>query len=223
MKKILPNIRAMAFMLPILVLNLTYSLIDKYANTDKTLITSLDNSIPFVKQFVMAYVMWFALVPLVFLYVCIKDKETFVRMLVSMVCGLLISYITFFFFQTTVPRPNLVGNDIFTDIIRIIYNTDRPYNCFPSIHVMNCLLMIQGMWVAKNKNTPLAIVITILNVLVILSTLFIKQHVVLDAVFGAAIAIIAFTLTNIFMREKAMNFCRKIYRLTDFNNISEVK
>jgi len=215
MKKVLSNIRAMCFMLPILLLNLTYTVIDKYANTNKTLITSLDNSIPFVKQFVLAYIMWFALVPLVFLYVCIKDKRTYARMLVSMVCGLIISYITFFFFQTTVPRPDLYGNDIFTYIIRIIYNTDRPYNCFPSIHVMNCVLMIQGIWAAKGKNKSLAIIVTILNVLVILSTLFIKQHVVLDAVYGAILAIVMFRLTNIFMREKAMNFCRKIYRLTD--------
>ncbi len=149
MKKILSNIRAMSFMLPILVLNLTYTVIDSFANTDRTLVTTLDLYIPFVKQFVMAYIMWFALVPLVFLYVCIKDKETYVRMIVSMVCCLLISYITFFFFQTTVPRPNLYGNDIFTNIIRFLYNTDRPYNCFPSIHVMNCVLMIQGIWVAK--------------------------------------------------------------------------
>lgn len=217
MKKVLPNIRAMCFMLPILLLNLTYSVIDKYANTDRTLITSLDNSIPFVKQFVLAYIMWFALVPLVFFYVCVKDKKIFARMLVSMACGLIISYITFFFFQTTVPRPDLHGNDIFTYIIRIIYNTDRPYNCFPSIHVMNCVLMIQGIWAAKGKNKTLAIIVTILNVLVILSTLFIKQHVVLDAVYGGILAIVMFRLTNIFMREKVMNLCRKIYRLTDIN------
>lgn len=217
MKKILPNVRAMSFMIPILLMDSIYGILNAYTNTNRNLITALDRAIPFVKEFIIPYVMWYPMVPLVFLYICLKDKETYCRMLISLAVSLIISYITFFFFQTTVPRPELVGNDVFTNIIRVLYSADRPINCFPSIHVMTCFLMIEGVWFTKGKNTKFAVITTIVNVIIILSTVFIKQHVVLDGVFGIAIAFVTFMATNIFVKNQAMEFCRKVYMLTDIS------
>jgi membrane-associated phospholipid phosphatase len=224
MKKILNNVRAMSFMIPILLMNsIIYGMLDVYTNTNRNLVTSLDRSTPFVKQFIIPYVMWYIMVPLVFLYVCSKDKRTYCRMIISMAIGLIISYITFFFFQTTVPRPQLVGHDICTDIIRLVYSADRPINCFPSIHVMNCFLMIEGIWVTKNRSMKIAIATTVMSVLIILSTLFIKQHVIMDGVFGIIIASVTFAAANIFVRNEAIDFCKRVYMLTDIRGKTDVK
>lgn len=223
MKKILPNVRAMSFMILIFIMNSMYWIIGENTSTTRTLVTSLDRAIPFVKEFIVPYVMWYPMVPLVFLYICIKDKRNYCRLIISMAVGLVISYITFIFFQTTVPRPELVGNDIFTDVIRLLYNADKPLNCFPSIHVMNCVLMIEGVWTTKKKNIKIAIGTTIISVFIILSTLFIKQHVVLDGVFGAAIAIATFTMANLFIRNNAMEFCKRVYMMTDITKKIDTK
>lgn len=169
----------------------------------------LDNIIPFVKAFVIPYILWFPVVPTVLMYICIKDKLTFFRIVVSLAAGLIVCYIMFFFYQTTVPRPSLTGNDIFTLIIGIIYKIDKPINCFPSIHVLICFLLIEGIWTCKGKKTSISVIVTIINIFIILSTVFIKQHAVLDVVFGIIISTITFILSKIFVKE---NFGQRFTR-----------
>ncbi|MDF2504665.1 phosphatase PAP2 family protein [Clostridium sp.] len=226
MNKIRNNISAFCFMVPILILNICYGLLNSSVRGTSSLATSIDRSIPFIKEFIVPYVVWYPLVPLVFFYICTKDKLTYCKLLISLVCGLLISYLTFYFFQTTITRPILVGNDVFTGILKILYRADNPFNCFPSIHVMTCFFMIEGIWKCKNRNIILSIVVTILNVVIILSTLFIKQHVILDGVYGIIIALITFGIANLVIRDKVAEFCKRPYiAISTFSirNKSDVK
>ncbi|AJA49646.1 PAP2 superfamily [Clostridium pasteurianum DSM 525 = ATCC 6013] len=213
MNRIRNNIIAFCFMLPILLLNMCYGLLNSSNRGVTSLATDLDARIPFIKEFIIPYVIWYPLVPLVFIYICIKDKLTYCKLLVSLVFGLIISYITFYFFQTTILRPSLVGNDLFTNIIRALYKVDNPFNCFPSIHVMTCFLMIEGIWKCKEKNLFMNISVTILNIIIILSTFFVKQHVVLDAVYGILIALVTFLLANLFIKNKVADLFKKPYLL----------
>ena len=211
MNKLRNNISAFCFMLPILVLNICYGLLNSSSRGVTSLTTSLDRSIPFIKQFIVPYVLWYPLVPLVFMYICIRDKLTYCKLLVSLVCGLLISYLTFYFFQTTISRPILIGNDIFTIILKMLYKIDNPFNCFPSIHIMTCFLMIEGIWKCKEKNIVINVLVTIINVAIIISTFFIKQHVVLDGVYGIIIASITFLAVNVFIKDKVAELFKKPY------------
>lgn len=211
MNKIRNNISAFCFMLPILLLNMCYGLLNSSSRGVSSLAIDLDTKIPFIKEFIIPYVVWYPLVPLVFMYICIKDKLTYCKILVSLVCGLIISYITFYFFQTTILRPVLTGNDLFTNIIGILYKVDRPFNCFPSIHVMTCFLMIEGIWKCKEKNLVMNISVTVLNAIIILSTFFVKQHVVLDAVYGILIASVTFLLANLLIKNKVAELFKKPY------------
>lgn len=211
MNKIRNNISAFCFMLPILILNICYELLNSSARGTSSLVTNIDRSIPFIKEFVVPYVVWYPLVPLVFIYICIKDKLTYCKLLISLVCGLLISYMTFYFFQTTIARPILIGNDIFTNMLKLLYRIDNPFNCFPSIHVMTCFFMIEGIWKCKGRNIFISISVTILNIIIILSTLFIKQHVILDGVYGIIIASITFIIANLVIKDEIAELCKKPY------------
>ena len=97
-------------------------------------------------------------------------------------------FIVYFFFQTTVPRPKLVGNDILTNIVRFVYNSDNPFNCFPSIHVLFSYVMIKGVKKSGSKNLMVNGIICLISLLIILSTQFIKQHVILDLIFAILLA-----------------------------------
>ena len=211
MNKLRNNISAFCFMLPILVLNICYGLLNSSSRGVTSLATSLDRSIPFIKQFIVPYVLWYPLVPLVFMYICIRDKLTYCKLLVSLVCGLFISYLTFYFFQTTISRPILAGNDFFTIILKMLYKIDNPFNCFPSIHIMTCFLMIEGIWKCKEKNIVINVLVTIINAVIIISTFFIKQHVVLDGVYGIIIASITFLAANVFIKDEVAELFKKPY------------
>ena len=51
-----------------------------------------------------------------------------------MITAFLVSYFFYFFFQTEVIRPVLIGTDLFTRMIQNVYAGDNPYNDFPSLH-----------------------------------------------------------------------------------------
>lgn len=219
MNKIRNNIPAFCFMLPILILNICYGLLNSSSRGVTSLAIGLDARIPFIKEFIIPYVIWYPLVPLVFMYICMKDKLTYCKLLVSLVMGLIIAYITFYFFQTTILRPTLVGSsDIFTAIISILYKVDRPFNCFPSIHVMTCFFMIEGIWKCKERNFATAILVTFLNIAIIFSTFFVKQHVVLDAVYGILIASVTFAAANLIIKGKVAELFKIVY--TSISSIS---
>ena len=81
------------------------------------------------------------------------------------------------------PRDN-----IFTDMIAKLYLTDTSTNIFPSIHVYNSIAAHLGIakCEARRKYRALRFGSLILSVSIILSTVLIKQHSVLD-LFGAVI------------------------------------
>jgi membrane-associated phospholipid phosphatase len=90
---------------------------------------------------------------------------------------------------------NTLGrNNIFIDIIRRLYKLDTATNVFPSIHVYNSI----GAMIAIRKSESLRnikwlqISTFILTVLICMSTVFLKQHSVLDIFGGIILSIIMY-------------------------------
>ena len=89
-------------------------------------------------------------------------------------------------------RPTHFERDnIFVDKVRHLYQTDTATNIFPSIHVYNSI----GVWIAVahnqalKKKTWLQVGTAILAILIILSTMFLKQHSAWDMIGAVVLAI----------------------------------
>ena len=85
-------------------------------------------------------------------------------------------------------REPLVVDSISTWRINIIYKVDTPVNLFPSAHCALAILFIISTLDVKEIKKEYKILITITSVLIMLSTVFIKQHVIVD-VLGAFIIV----------------------------------
>ena len=104
----------------------------------------------------------------------------------------LTSYVVFLVYPTVAPRPEVVTGDGFAAWgLRGLYGADPPYNCFPSIHVahsfvsaLTCLRVHRG----------LGIVSIFCATIVGISTLYTKQHYVVDVIAGALLAIVAYLI-----------------------------
>lgn len=197
-KKIKSFALSLSLMLLIIPLNLGYLFLNTSKRGVHTLVTNIDNSIPFLKVFILPYVAWYAFIFIIMAYLCYKDRKTYYITITAYMLGLIASYITFYFFQTTVPRPEVIGSDFLSKIIRIIYSTDKPYNCFPSIHVLSCFLMIKAIMTSSARNRTNMVIIWSNSVLIIISTLFIKQHVILDVFSGIIYADLLFRIVQIY-------------------------
>nr|WP_255807487.1 phosphatase PAP2 family protein [Cohnella mopanensis] len=148
------------------------------------LITSVDEAIPFIKFFALPYSIW-----IFYIYVCLfyffkKDINVYYRSLMTYVVCALLCYLIYSVFQTTVDRPMIVGSDPFSHLMRYIYNRDQPFNCFPSIHCFSSYMVMRAIWTSSFRNKWNVTLITGMSSLIIMSTLFVKQHVIMDALAG---------------------------------------
>lgn len=159
-----------------------------------SLMTDLDRALPLIKIFVLPYSVWIFYIYACLIYFFLKDPAVYRRALITYVACALICYGIYLVFQTTVPRPELTGNDPVTRVLMFIYHRDEPFNCFPSIHCFSSYMVMKALYTSKFKNKLNQTLIYGMSTIIILSTFFIKQHTILDAASGILLADIVYRL-----------------------------
>ena len=167
-----------------------FSLLEKSVIVPKYLIhLEADNHIPFIPAFIIPYEIWFPYVLGTVLYFLFTSKKDYWKLFSFLVTGMTVFLIISTFWPNGQDlRPNLVGSKgLFESMVLQLYSTDTPTNIWPSIHVYNSL----GIEFAIAKSEKLRrykwvqISSFTLSLLIILSTMFLKQHSVFDV--GTAI------------------------------------
>ena len=160
---------------------------------------AVDDHIPFVEAFIIPYYLWFIYVFLTTAFlVLLRRSEDFYRAMMFMGIGM-----TFFLvFSTFVPteqtlRPALMPADnVFTRLIAGLYVADTPTNVFPSIHVYNSIACAIALCRTKTlERFPFVRAgACLLSGAIILSTMLIKQHSVIDVAGAFVLAFIAYRI-----------------------------
>ena len=167
----------------------------------------LDDYIPFVEYFIVPYLLWFAFVAVAAEYFFFTDKTGFYRLSAFLIVGM-----TFFLFLCTVfpnglnLRPATFARDnIFVELVKHVYATDTPTNVLPSIHVFNSLGVCIAIWhsEALKKHRKIQYGAYLLAVLIILSTVFLKQHSVTDVIAAFALACVIYPFVYATQEKKA--------------------
>jgi membrane-associated phospholipid phosphatase len=195
------------FLLVMPLLGSLYNILNSHTSNPTNLLIKLDASIPFMPIFILPYVFWYVYILGYLIYLCYKDTPIYLKSLTMIVFGELACFIIFYFFPTTVPRPYLKGKGLLIELVQIIYGHDLPNNCFPSIHVLTTITIMIGCFHCKNKHLFHSIFIQITGILIIISTLFVKQHAILD-IFGSLVLTfflygIVFELFRYFIRKNS--------------------
>ncbi|WP_088225250.1 phosphatase PAP2 family protein [Desulfosporosinus sp. FKB] len=161
------------------------------------LVTSFDQRIPFIKFFALPYIVWYPFVILTLAWLMKREPRLYVSTLIACLMGLALSYSFYILAQTTTPRPQIIGNDWLTRIVLFIYHMDEPYNSFPSIHVLISFILFQAGSKLKIPSPFFTGLVRVVAGIIILSTLFIKQHTLLDVAGGIGIGSFLFWLVEI--------------------------
>lgn len=137
--------------------------------------------LPFLPIFEYLYVLTYFL-PL-FLLVTIHDYAAFRRLAIAFVVTLAIAYTTYLLYPVYFERPHLEVTSLHTWLLSLSY-LDKPYNHFPSLHVALSWLTVFTSQVPRSARIALATVAAGISV----STLFVKQHYIVDVVYGFLLA-----------------------------------
>lgn len=143
----------------------------------------LDDLIPFCEVFVIPYVGWYLLIVVSLLYFALYNPKSFIKLqsfiIITQVVAMTV-YILFPNMQNLRPA-EFPRDNIFTDIIGLLYSFDTNTNVCPSLHV-GYSIGIASVWLKeKGVSKWVKAFITVFVVLVCLSTAFIKQHSIVDA------------------------------------------
>lgn len=166
-----------------------YFLIKIFIHDYHTL-TSIMN-FPFIKIFVLFYDSWYPFVFLCSFIVYIHDKDNYTKLIFSLMLAALLSHITFMIYPTIMIRPNIEVKNILDFILNITYKLDSPaINCLPSLHCLYCYMIMFYITRLKNLKTKHKIIINVYALLIVLSTVFVKQHIIEDVLVAIIYAVV---------------------------------
>ena len=155
----------------------------------------LDQYIPFLPVFIIPYLFWFVYIALPGMYFLFCEREVFCRLMyfgmIGMTVFLLISYV---YPNGLAIRPeHLAGDSVFIKLTRYVYSVDTSTNVLPSIHVFNSIGIYLAVKDSDNlrKKKGIRYASLTITVLIILSTMFVKQHSVVDVIAGLLLSCVA--------------------------------
>jgi membrane-associated phospholipid phosphatase len=151
---------------------------------------ALDRQIPYLEGFHVLYLLCY-LVPLGILV--ISDEPAILnRAFLTFISANLAAFLIFVLLPVQGPVrdvPSMHGGQL-SFLRGILYAVDSRYNAFPSLHVANATMLAILSW-KYSQNALKIIFFTVLAALISISTLFIKQHYLLDVVGGIVLAFIS--------------------------------
>ena len=141
---------------------------------------------------------WFAYIAVTLGYLFFNDKQGFYKASAIMFSGMTIFLIICTVFPNGLNlRPEVFTRDNFCiELVKRIYQTDTPTNVLPSLHVYNsicCYIAISHCEKLQHSRL-IQKGSLVLSILIILSTMFLKQHSVVDVVAACVMAYFMYSL-----------------------------
>ena len=176
-----------------------FAWLEAHNRRDYTVIhVNLDDYIPFCEAFIVPYLLWFAYVAVVVVFLFFRNKQEYYRC-----CAFLFTGMTIFLIISTL-WPNghhlrlaeMPRDNVFTQAVAALWRIDTPTNLWPSIHVYNSMgahfAVMRSSALRERKGIRIAS--GILAFSIILSTMFLKQHSVFDVATGLALGAVMYVL-----------------------------
>lgn len=149
-----------------------------------------DYKIPFCEYFVIPYFLWFLYIGATAVWFTLfnENRTEFYQFAVSMGIGMTLFLIVSYIFPNghTLRPYYFPRENVFTEMVKFLYRIDTPTNIMPSLHVFNSVMCCTALWESKMLRHRHVVRISslILTILIVLATMFLKQHTILDVIAG---------------------------------------
>ncbi len=162
---------------------------------------------PLIKIFVYPYNLWYPFIILNAFIIYKYDKNNFSPLIITMILSSIMANITFILYPSMMIRPNIEVTNFTTWLLDYTYKIDTPaVNCLPSMHCVFCFITSYYTIKSKNININKKIFITTFSFIIVLSTVFIKQHIIEDI-----IAALIYTTISIILVYLNKNKIQKLF------------
>ncbi|MEP7103576.1 MAG: phosphatase PAP2 family protein [Candidatus Dojkabacteria bacterium] len=180
----------------VLLSMILYFPINKFVSGGINLETQVDKQIPLISVFIIPYliapVLWIGFI----IYANFKfERNNIKRINISFILAGVISSLIYIFIPTFVSRVEVHSNNFFSNLVSWLYANDNAYNAAPSGHTFYtvlCYLFLRKLYPKYNLG------FLIVASLIVLSTLFTKQHNIADVIIGIIFALFVYFISKVF-------------------------
>ena len=162
---------------------LTIAYLPRYASFEAA--TFIDKALPLIPFFIIFYFLGYAF-PFTSIFI-IKRKKELYWLAINYFLLMTVSFIIFILLPIEFKKEWVLGTDPFSKMTSWMYSVDSDFNNFPSLHVTATVFAYLFI---RDKSKKVSNYLLPFLILIIVSTLFVKQHLVIDIVGGLAMAFI---------------------------------
>ena len=155
----------------------------------------IDDMIPFNELFVIPYIFWFVYLIGIHIYTLLYDVDAFKKLMKYIMITYTAGLVIFFLFPTCqMLRPQIMPRDnLLTRFMTDFYSFDTHTNVCPSLHVVGSMAVMYTAWNAKGlQSSKCKTAFAVMTFLISISTVFLKQHSVIDVIAGLIICVITY-------------------------------
>lgn len=153
----------------------------------------LDDMIPFCELFVIPYVFWYLLILGTLLYFALYNTDGFRRFQTFIIVTQIVAMAIYIIYPNRQDlRPAEFPRDnVFSRLVGLLYSIDTSTNVCPSLHVGYSLGIASAWLKEKDVHKGWKAFILIAVLLICMSTVFIKQHSIVDAFVAILVCLLA--------------------------------
>lgn len=191
--------RTLLLFLVIIAWALCYFLINSFSEgrTTHILAFSFEKSIPFIPFFVVFYVSAYIIIAVP--YFVLRDIQEYRKAVLAYLFVIFISSVIYIIYPVKAMRPEISGEGLFLNMVGWLYGIAKPYNLFPSLHIS---LSAMSTLICLRHNKKIGYILIMLLFLISFSTLFVKQHYLVDI--PSAVGLTLFSYYLFFVRKIAI-------------------
>lgn len=193
------GIRIKVLLAEILLLGLQtllYFGVEAFEGKPHNVAKKIDGHIPFVPAFVYIYVLWFPLILLFPLALFRANPMAYARYQTAILLDIALSLVCYLVYPTSFARPE-ASDTVSGRAMKLVFRGSyKGLNCAPSMHCSMCYLVLH--FVGATPGLPFAVAAIAVPVAlgIVISTLFTKQHVVIDALTALPLAAVCILIGN---------------------------
>ena len=193
------GIRIKVLLAEILLLGLQtllYFGVEAFEGKPHNVAKKIDGHIPFVPAFVYIYVLWFPLILLFPLALFRANPMAYARYQTAILLDIALSLVCYLVYPTSFARPEAPDTVSGRAMKLVFRGSYKGLNCAPSMHCSMCYLVL--LFVGATPGLPFAVAAIAVPVAlgIVISTLFTKQHVVIDALTALPLAAVCILIGN---------------------------
>ncbi len=168
--------------------------IQKFEGPAHDVSSSFDKKIPYLPYSIFIYVLWFPMIAVYPLCLYIHSNAIYTIYIISIIADIIISTLIYMIYPSSFTRPEPPDSFI-GKIMRLVLRCDyKGKNCMPSMHCSMCFIIMFTAYMSAGFQPLLYTGFALLALMIVISTVFTKQHVIIDVITGFLTAALSFVI-----------------------------